>query len=368
MIKKEIIQWLASVNTRALFDKADKTRKKYCGNKIFIRGLIEFSNVCVRNCKFCGLRRDNKRIKRYRLQPAEILKISGRIARKGIKTIVLQSGDDFYYTRRILCGLIKGIKDRFPDIAITLSLGERPLSEYKAFREYGADRYLLKHETINEKFYSSLCPGQSLKKRIRILEYLKKIGFQVGVGNIVGLPGQTLDDLAEDIMFFKDFKPDMLSVGPFLPQRQTPFFKNSVPDIKLVLKCIALSRIVTRESHMPVTTSLATLSIDKGIVLGLKSGCNVIMVNFTPHKQRKHYRIYDNKIKVDIKIVGDMLKKARRKICLERGDSFKFAVLGILAGVYIGFGASLFTLEGSDTVKYVGAGIVKILVGAVVFC
>ncbi len=326
MTKKKIINYLQSINGKELFSQSDEVRETYCGNKVFIRGLIEFSNVCVRNCKFCGLRKDNKRLKRYRLEPAEILRIAGRIAGKGIKTIVLQSGDDFYYTRKIICKLIKDIKDRFPEMAITLSLGERPFFEYKAFREQGADRYLLKQETINEKLYRLLCPGQSLKKRIKILEYLKKIGFQVGVGNIVRIPGQTFVDLADDIMFFKDFKPDMISVGPFLPQRDTPSFKNNVPDIKLVLKCLALTRIVSRDSHMPVTTSLATLNKDKGVVLGLKAGCNVIMVNFTPRKQRKYYKIYDKKTEIDIKKAGDMIKKAKRTICLERGDSFKSRV------------------------------------------
>ncbi len=322
MTKKEIINCLESINTQALFSKADEVRKKYCGDKVFIRGLIEFSNVCVRNCNYCGLRKDNKKIKPYRMRPEEILEASGRIVHKGIRTIVLQSGDDFYYTRSVLCKLIKDIKDRFPDVAITLSIGERPLSEYKAFREHGADRYLLKQETMNEKLYRLLCPGQSLKRRIKILEYLKKLGFQVGAGNIVGLPGQTLADLAQDIMFFKDFEPDMIGIGPFLPQKNTPLAKNRLPDISLVLRCLALTRIVTRNSHLPATTALASFDKERGYIRGLKAGCNVIMVNFTPQKYRKDYKIYDKKIRTDINKAREAARKAKRKLCLDRGDSF----------------------------------------------
>lgn len=321
MTKKEIINYLEAINTQELFAQADALRKKYCGDKVFIRGLIEFSNVCVRNCKYCGLRRDNKIIKPYRMRTGEILEASGRIVRGGIKTIILQSGDDFYYTRSVLCKLIKDIKDRFPDVAITLSIGERPLSEYKAFREHGADRYLLKQETMNEKLYRLLCPGQSLKKRIKILEYLKKIGFQVGVGNIVGLPGQTLADLAEDIMFFKNFEPDMIGIGPFLPQEDTPLSKSLIPALGLVLKFLALTRIVTRNSHLPATTALSTLNKERGLVQGLKAGCNVIMVNFTPQKYGKDYKIYDKKTKIDIKRAKEAVRKAKRKLCLDRGDS-----------------------------------------------
>ncbi len=322
MNKKEILEYLKSRKISPFLNEADKIRKSYCGDEVFIRGIIEFSNVCVRNCLYCGLRRDNKKIKRYRMQPEEIIECAFKIIEKGIKTIVLQSGDDFYYTREMIGGIISKIKKKYPWVAITLSIGERPLKEYKTFRDYGADRYLLKTETMNAKLYQRLHPGQSLSARLKILDYLKKLDFQVGAGCIVGLPGQTLDDLVEDILFLKKSHFTMAGIGPFIPQGETPLKNFPQGKLKLTLKVLALARIATKKTHLPATTALATINPQKGLVLGLRAGCNVIMPDFTPGNYRKKYEIYDHKVKVTLSNAKKIILQAKRKLCLNRGDAF----------------------------------------------
>ncbi|MCK5534952.1 [FeFe] hydrogenase H-cluster radical SAM maturase HydE, partial [bacterium] len=278
MKKKEILEYLKSNKISSLLSEADETRKLYCGEEVFIRGIIAFSNFCVRNCLYCGLRRDNKKIKRYRMQPEEIITCAFKIIEKGIKTIVLQSGDDFYYTREMIGQIIGKIKKKYPKVAITLSIGERPLKEYKAFRDYGADRYLLKTETMNAKLYQRLHPGQNLSARLKILDCLKKLDFQVGAGCIVGLPGQTLDDLVEEILFSKKYHLDMAGIGPFVPQGETPLGNFPSGKLRLTLKILALTRILTKNTHLPATTALATIDPQKGQAAGLRAGCNVIML------------------------------------------------------------------------------------------
>ena len=323
MNKKEILEYLKSRKISSLLNKADRTRKLYCGDEVFIRGIIEFSNFCVRNCLYCGLRRDNEKMKRYRMQPEEIIECAFKIIEKGIKTVVLQSGDDFYYTREMIGGIIYKIKKKYSKVAITLSIGERTLKEYKAFRDYGADRYLLKTETMNAKLYQRLHPGQSLSARLKILDYLKKLGFQVGAGCIVGLPGQTLNDLVEDILFLKKSHFAMAGIGPFIPQGETPLKKFPSGKLVLTLKILALTRILTKNSHLPATTALATINPQKGQGAGLRAGCNVIMPDFTPWNYGKEYKIYDHKVKVTLTNAKKIILQAKRKICLNRGDAFK---------------------------------------------
>ncbi|OQX79762.1 MAG: [FeFe] hydrogenase H-cluster radical SAM maturase HydE [Candidatus Omnitrophica bacterium 4484_70.1] len=322
MNKKEILESLVSEDSENLFKKADEVRKLYCGDEVYIRGIIEFSNYCVRNCLYCGLRRDNKRIKRYRMREEEIIEIAKRIISQGVKTIVLQSGDDLVYKRDSICRIIKRIK-KIDDVAVTLSIGERPWDDYKAFREAGADRYLLKQETINEKLYEYLHPGQSLMRRIKILEYLKKLGYQIGAGNIVGLPRQTFKDLADDIIFLKDLEVDMAGIGPFIPQKNTPLGNFPSPPLDLPLKVLALTRIVTENAHLPATTALKTLSPSQGQLLALKAGANVIMPDFTPSEFGKNYKIYDGKSRVTLSYAEEIIFKAGRKVSLKRGDSLK---------------------------------------------
>lgn len=325
MTKKEIIQYLRAKDPQKLFAQADKIRKQDCGNKVFVRGVIEFSNYCVRNCLYCGLRRDNKFLKRYRLSPQKIIQIAAQAASKGLCSLVLQSGDDFRYSRQDIVSLIRGIKKQCPKMAITLSLGERSVPDYKAFFKVGADRYLLKHETANALLYQRLHPAQTLKRRLGIVSQLRKIGYQVGIGCIVGLPGQTLKDLADDILLFQKVQPDMAAVGPFIPQKDTPLAKTSLPSEGLVLKMVALARLVTKNAHIPTTTALGTLGGKKAQIKALQGGANIIMPNFTPKIFRKKYRIYDDKSYVSLAAARAIVRHAQRTFALERGDSLKGA-------------------------------------------
>lgn len=324
MDKEEVLYYLRNDELNdELFHRADKIRKRYCGEEVHIRGIIEFSNYCCRNCLYCGLRRDNKKIKRYRMSEEEIISSGLKIASLGVKTIVLQSGDDFYYSRELICRIIEAIKKK-ADVAITLSIGERPFEDYRAFKESGADRYLLKHETINPKLYEFLHPGQNLKQRIKILEILKKIGYQIGAGNIVGLPFQSLEDLADDILFLKELDVDMAGIGPFIPQKNTPLGNNPQGNLKLTLKLLAITRILTKNTHLPATTALATLDPEKGQILALQAGCNVIMPNFTPEEYRSNYQIYDRKARVNLEKAKEVIHKAGRLVGQSRGDTLKF--------------------------------------------
>ncbi len=320
MNKKQIVTHLTKTPLNVLCEESDFITGKYLTDKVYIRGLVEFSNYCVRDCLYCGLRKNNKKISRYRMAYDEIISSVKSIIKNKIKTIVLQSGDDFYYTEKMICAIIESIKDIDKDIAVTLSIGERPLYEYLAFRKSGADRFLIKHETINSRIYNKLHPQQDLKKRLKIIGYLRKIGFQVGVGNIIGLPGQTIEDLADDILFMQDFKPDMIGIGPFIAQKDTPLRKNEFKNIPLVLRFIALSRIITKYAHIPATTAMATLKKD-GQLSALKFGANVIMVDFTPVKFSQEYRIYDNKIRINLKKAENIISKSGRIISYDRGDS-----------------------------------------------
>ncbi|MCD6539359.1 MAG: [FeFe] hydrogenase H-cluster radical SAM maturase HydE [Candidatus Omnitrophica bacterium] len=323
MKKEEILEYLKSDKANSLFKKADKIRKLYCGDKVFIRGIVEFSNHCCRSCLYCGLRQENKKILRYRMTSGEIIRLARQIIEQGVKTIVLQSGDDFGFSQKTLSDIILNIKRANPEVAITLCLGERPFDDYRAFRDAGADRYLLKHETANPRLYERLHPGQSLKKRIETLEYLKKLGYQIGAGNIVGLPGQTLEDLAEDILFMKELDVDMAGIGPFIPQKATPLSNQPPGKLDLTLKVLALTRIITKNTHLPSTTALATSDPQNGQVLGLKAGCNVLMPDFTPESYRKNYTIYDNKVRVSLDRARELIFKAGRLVSPSRGDSLK---------------------------------------------
>ncbi len=325
MKKDEILWYLETPSDETgLFEQSDKVRSTYCGQTVHIRGIIEFSNHCVRNCLYCGLRHNNAYLSRYRIEADEIIALAHSIVLSGIKTIVLQSGDDFHYSQATMCRIISTIKEK-TSAAITLSVGERPFEDYLAFKEAGADRYLLKHETANETLYEKLHPRQSLKNRLAALEYLRKIGFQIGTGNIVGLPGQTLDDLCADILLMQDMDPDMASVGVFIPQKQTPLAELSQGNTLLSLKIIALTRIVTKNSHIPITTALATAEPKEGLVKGLKAGANVIMPNFTPPSYRKDYNIYDNKAHIDLKKTKSAILEANRIIATDQGNSYKLS-------------------------------------------
>ncbi|MBL1214738.1 MAG: [FeFe] hydrogenase H-cluster radical SAM maturase HydE [Ignavibacteriae bacterium] len=276
-----------------LFQKADEVKNKYCGSLIHLRGIIEFSNYCRQDCHYCGIRNENDDVNRYRMSIDEILASAEMIFNAGIKTIVLQSGEDTFYKGTDIANIIRTIKEKF-DVAITLSLGERTFEEYDEFKKAGADRYLLKHETANEKLYSEIHPHQKLAERISHLKYLKSIGFQVGSGNIIGLPNQTLSDIADDILLCGELNVDMASFSPFICAENTPLSYVENCKLDLALKTSAVARIYLKNVHIPATTALSTLSPD-GRKRGLRAGANVIMPTYTPNEYRFNYLIYNNK-------------------------------------------------------------------------
>lgn len=276
-----------------LMQRAFEVRKEIFGNDVLLRGIIEFSNYCRLDCTYCGIRASNKQVTRYRMTHDEIISLAGAIANANIGTIVLQSGEDLSYTADDVARIIRSIKERF-DVAITLSLGERDRETYNLWRAAGADRYLLKHETANDKLYESLHPQHSLASRVEHLRWLKDTGFQTGSGNIIGIPGQTIEDIADDLILCNDIDVDMASFSPFIHAENTPLAEAPNADLKLTLKVMAIARMYLRNVHIPATTALSTLH-PEGRAMGLQAGANVIMPTFTPNNYRFNYLIYENK-------------------------------------------------------------------------
>lgn len=304
-----------------LFAAADRVRKRYVGEEVHLRGIIEFSNICKRDCLYCGLRASNKNIKRYRLMPGEIIDLAHKAVGYGYKSIVLQSGEDEYYTVPILRNIISSIKKL--GVAITLSLGEKTFKEYKAYREAGADRYLIRIETTDKKLYETLDPGMSFENRKRCLRNLKSLGYEVGTGNLVGLPNQTIESLAEDILFFKDIDADMIGLGPFIPNRDTPLKDFKADNFIMSIKTMALVRLLLPDANIPATTAMESLNRN-GRIIALTSGANVVMPNITEGEYRKLYALYPGKICVNdtpshcwncisgkIKSIGRMVSETR---------------------------------------------------------
>lgn len=292
--KKEIISLLSSNSVnQEIFKAADEVRKEYLGDEVHLRGLIEFTNICKRNCLYCGLRRDNKNVVRYRLTDEQILDFATKAKSYGYKTIVLQGGEDDYFTSDRIVEIIKSIKAL--DLAITLSIGERPYDEYKAFKDAGADRYLLRIETTDAKLYEELDPGMSHKNRLNCLTMLKELGFEVGSGIMVGLPNQTIESYADDILFFKKINADMLGIGPFIPNEDTPLADAEGKELTMALKVMAIMRLLLPDINIPATTAMESLNKD-GRLMALQSGANVVMPNVTEGDYRKHYALYPGKI------------------------------------------------------------------------
>ncbi|MCI1945454.1 [FeFe] hydrogenase H-cluster radical SAM maturase HydE [Clostridium luticellarii] len=279
--------------TEELFKAADRVRKKYVGDDVHLRGLIEFSNICKRNCMYCGLRRDNKNIKRYRIQPDEIIRLAEKAVGYGYKTIVMQSGEDDYYTVDKLRYIISNIKKM--DVALTLSIGEKTFEEYKAYKEAGADRYLIRIETTDPVLYKKMDPGMSHENRKRCLRDLKTLGYEVGTGCLIGLPEQSFESLADDILFFKDIDADMIGVGPFIPNEDTPLKDETGGDFLTSLKVVAVTRLLMPNINIPATTAMETLN-PRGRTITLQSGANVVMPNVTEGVYRKLYALYPGKI------------------------------------------------------------------------
>lgn len=276
--------------------EAVRLRKQYYGIKVFTRGLIEFTNYCKNNCYYCGIRRGNPHVNRYRLTRDEILECCRQGYGLGYRTFVLQGGEDPYYTDERMAEIIRAIKTEFPDCAITLSVGEKSCDSYRLFKEAGADRYLLRHETADESHYRSLHPAEmSLANRKQCLFDLKKLGYQVGAGFMVGSPGQTLSNIAEDLLFLQELKPEMVGIGPFIPHHDTIYAEEKAGSVNLTLFLLSVIRIMLPKVLLPATTALGTLD-PRGREKGLSVGANVVMPNLSPVENRKLYELYDNKI------------------------------------------------------------------------
>lgn len=279
-----------------LRNEAVRLRKKAYGNSVYIRGLIEISNICKNDCYYCGIRKSNRNCQRYRLTREEILSCCEYGYNSGFRTFVLQGGEDGYFTDGYLCSLIKEIKHRFPDCAVTLSLGERSRESYQKLFDSGADRYLLRHETADEGHYSSLHPENlTLKNRMKCLYDLKQIGFQVGCGFMVGSPYQTAKAIATDLKFIEQFKPDMCGIGPFIPHRDTPFRNEKAGTAELTCYLLSIIRIIHPAILLPSTTALGTI-MKNGREKGILSGANVVMPNLSPVSSRDKYELYNNKL------------------------------------------------------------------------
>lgn len=279
-----------------LYGAADRVRKKYMGDEVHLRGLMEFSNICKRNCMYCGLRRENKNVKRYRLMPEEMIELARKGVEYGYKTFVLQSGEDDFYTVDKLKYIISSIKKM--DVAVTISIGEKTFEEYKAYREVGADRYLIRIETTDKNLYDAMDPQMSHENRKRCLRDLKALGYEVGSGSLVGLPNQTMESIADDILFFKKIDADMIGIGPFIPNGDTPLKNAKGGEFHLSLKVMALTRILMKDINIPATTAMETLN-KNGRIIALQSGANVVMPNITEGENRKLYALYPGKICVN---------------------------------------------------------------------
>ena len=294
-----------------LAEAADIRRRENYGDKVYIRGLIEFTNYCRNNCYYCGIRRDNKKAERYRLTKDEILLCCDEGYRLGFRTFVMQGGEDPYYTDEMICDIVSKIKSRYPDCAVTLSIGEKPRESYQAFFDAGADRYLLRHETADPEHYGKLHPeAMSLENRKRCLFDLKEIGYQVGSGFMVGSPYQTTENLISDLRFLQKLQPDMIGIGPYITHADTPFAEFKSGNVMLTLRLVSILRLMFPYALIPSTTALGTVH-PQGRELGLKAGANVVMPNLSPVSVRKLYSLYENKI-----CTGEEAAQCRG--CLER--------------------------------------------------
>ena len=296
------------------------------GKRLWFRGIVEFSNICKQNCLYCGIRRDNHKVCRYRLTPEEILDCCADGYEGGFRTFVLQGGEDGWFTDERMCAIVREIKAKFPDCAVTLSLGERSRESYQALFDAGADRYLLRHETADEAHYRLLHPAeQTLQNRLRCLRDLKEIGYQTGCGIMVGSPGQTPATLARDMVFMQEFRPEMIGVGPFLPHGDTPFRDEPAGSVELTLFILALCRIMLPDVLLPATTALGTAESD-GRIRGVLAGCNVVMPNLSPAAVRKKYMLYDNKAGTEltasqgVALLRRQMESIGYEVAIGRGD------------------------------------------------
>lgn len=308
-----------------LRQKADEARKNIYGNKVFIRGLIEISNICKNDCYYCGIRSSNKNCERYKLSEKDILSCCENGYKLGFRTFVLQGGEGVFSVE-FICDIVKKIKEKYPDSAVTLSLGEYQKSDYEKMKNAGADRYLLRHETICKAHYEKLHPQKmSYDNRLRCLKYLKDLGFQVGSGFLVGSPYQTDEIIAKEFKFIEEFSPEMCGIGPFIPQKDTPFKNEKSGTAEETAYYLSIIRLIKPNILLPATTALGTIK-EGGRELGIISGANVVMPNLSPETERKKYALYDNKLATGVESAEQIeklkmqMQKIGYEIVCDRGD------------------------------------------------
>lgn len=326
---KKLLSDITPENTSYISEIAQMVRKQYYGNCVFIRGLIEISNICKNDCYYCGIRRSNNNCERYRLTEEDILNCCKEGYKLGFRTFVMQGGEDGYFTDKVLVSIISKIKTEFPDCAVTLSLGERSYESYRVLKEAGADRYLLRHESATEEHYNKLHPDNlSWQTRMECLNNLRRLGYQVGCGFMVGSPYQTTDMLASELKFIEQFKPDMCGIGPFIPHKDTQFKNEKHGSAELTCFLLSCIRLIHPRVLLPSTTALSTVS-DDGREKGILAGANVVMPNLSPSSVRQKYMLYDNKKSQGAESAQELNELNRRmnsvgyEICYSRGDVVK---------------------------------------------
>jgi biotin synthase len=296
-----------------IFKASSIIKQNFTANYVSIKGLIEFSNYCSKNCYYCGIRKDNKSLKRYRMTEEEILESVAKVKDWGLDTIVLQSGEDFFYDDEKIISIVKKIK-RLTKLPISISIGERDFESYFKYKKAGAIRTLLKHESVNQELFEKVNPDKDYDRRLGLLKYANSIGYVTGSGFIIGLPGQTDSNIADDLIFIRDEKVIMIGIGPLIASKNTPYENMDNGSITKTLNACCAARFVVPNAQMPVTTALGTLDL-KTHYDALDYFCNVVMVNITPNEFRENYNIYDNKAKIDFFETIEELEKRKIKIC-----------------------------------------------------
>jgi len=307
-----LLQTERRAEKEALFHAADRMRKEIVGDIVDIRGAIEFSNYCRKDCRYCGIRKSLEDLNRYRMDEDEIMEVVHYLHEIGLKTVILQSGEDLWWTPEKISSLIKRVKDE-TKMNITLSIGERPREEYELYKKLGANNFLLKIETTNKKLFEFIHPDDDYDHRVKCSSWLRELGYLNGSGNIIGLPGQTIEDIARDIIYFKEMGINMIGIGPFVPAKGTPLERYPQGSIDMTLKAVAVTRIVCKRVFIPATTALASLDPD-GQAKALKAGANTIMLINTPAKYRYNYQIYSDKNMVDLESAFKAVEEADRKM------------------------------------------------------
>ncbi|KEI06729.1 biotin synthase [Clostridium sp. K25] len=327
--RQELLYLLNNINhenKEYLISKANETRFKYYGDKVYMRGLIEFTNYCKNTCTYCGIRAFNKNVDRYRLSLDEIMDSCSAGYKLGYRTFVLQGGEDNYFTDDKIVEIVTKIKSNFPECAVTLSIGEKSYHSYKKYYNAGADRYLLRHETASKELYEKLHPGMSFENRRKCLRDLKEIGYQVGAGFMIGIPGQSNEDYVEDLLFLKELEPHMVGIGPFIPQSHTPLGKEKGGTVEQTVLMLSIIRLLLPQVLLPATTALGTIH-PMGREMGLKAGANVVMPNLSPTSVRKKYALYDGKICTGDEAaecrmcIQNRIEKAGFNLDMSRGDN-----------------------------------------------